>query len=221
MVAPRAILFDFDYTLADSSEGVIESVNRALESMGMQRQPDAAIRGTIGLSLGRTFMDLTGGPAARASQFSELFIQRADEVMADHTSLLPDTRAAVTALAGRSHRLGVVSTKFRRRIETVLTRDGLRAPFDVIIGGEDVPAHKPDPACLLAALAALDIRADEALYVGDSEVDGEAASRAGMSFVGVLTGMAPEASLTAWGPVVVLPTVGRLPEWLEGERNDP
>ncbi|MAF11282.1 HAD family hydrolase [Candidatus Poribacteria bacterium] len=221
MVAPRAILFDFDYTLADSSAGVIESVNWALESMGMARQADAAIRRTVGLSLGETFAKLTGGPVAQAPQFSELFIRRADEVMADHTSLLPDTRAAVTTLARRGHQLGVVSTKFRRRIETVLTRDSLRAPFDIIVGGEDVPAHKPNPACLFAALAALDIRADEALYVGDSEVDGEAASRARIPFVGVLTGMAAKSSLAAWSPVAVLPTVGGLPEWLEGGRNEP
>ena len=85
MPTPRAVLFDFDYTLADSSPGVIESVNWALESMGMDGQPDDAIRRTIGLSLRRTFTTLTGESKAHGGRFADLFIQRADEVMAEHT----------------------------------------------------------------------------------------------------------------------------------------
>ncbi|MBT3268029.1 HAD-IA family hydrolase [Candidatus Poribacteria bacterium] len=215
MLAPRAVLFDFDYTLADSSPGVIESVNWAMRSMGLPRRADDAIRRTIGLSLARTFTTLTGDAAEGAGRFAELFIERADEVMAERTSLLPGAREAVLALANRGYRLGVVSTKFRRRIETVLARDGLRAPFEVIVGGEDVPAHKPDPACLLAALAHLRIGARDALYVGDSEVDGEAAHRAGVALVGVLTGTTTREALGTWRPSVVLEHVGALPDWLE------
>ncbi len=47
----RAVLFDFDYTLGDSSEGIVLCVNRALESLGRPPAPPEAIRPTIGLSL--------------------------------------------------------------------------------------------------------------------------------------------------------------------------
>ena len=213
------MLFDFDYTLADSSVGIIESVNWALASLGMARQSDEAIRGTIGLSLGDTFASLVGDAAAGANDFTRLFIQRADEVMAEHTVLLPGCREAVGALSRAGYRLGVVSTKFRRRIETVLVRDGLREPFEVVVGGEDVPKHKPHPACLLAAIRSLGVEAGETVYVGDSSVDGEAASRAGMPFIAVLTGRTDESRLRAWGPVAVLPGVVDVLEWMEGRRD--
>lgn len=216
----RVVLFDFDYTLADSSVGIIESVNWALAKLGMSPRPEGAIRRTIGLSLTDTFAALTGERSTQAERFVALFIKRADEVMAEHTSLLPGAADAILALSQADYRLGVVSTKFRRRIETVLGRDGLRAPFEVIIGGEDVSQHKPDSACLLAASQALGIRPAEALYVGDSGVDGEAATRAGMGFVAVLSGATSEAGLRAWNPLAVLADVSALPAWMEGTHHD-
>ncbi len=198
-------------------------MNWALTSLGIGKRSDAAIRRTIGLSLAETFAALTdsdsGAGDAAGAQFAELFIRRADEVMADATSLLPGAREAVDALADTGATLGVVSTKFRRRIEVVLTREALLAPFSVIIGGEDVPAHKPDPACLVAACAALGLPPPACLYVGDSAVDGQAASRSGNPFVGVLSGRTDEATLRAWDPLAVLPSVRELPDWLKGETH--
>ncbi len=217
----RIVLFDFDYTLADSSPGVIESVNWALGRLGLPTRSEAAIRRTIGLSLHATYAALAGDEAREADvdRFVGLFVHRADEVMADATSLLPGAAEAALALVGAGVTVGIVSTKFRRRIEAVLARESLREPFSAIIGGEDVSAHKPDPACLNAACAALGAFPAACLYVGDSAVDGEAATRAGMSFVGVLTGVTDKAALEAWDPLAVLPSVRQLPNWLEGQAD--
>jgi phosphoglycolate phosphatase len=218
------VLFDFDYTLADSSPGIIESVNWAFASLGMADRSEAAIRRTIGLSLRDTFAALVDDERSAtendAALFVERFVGRADEVMADATSLLPGAREAVAALADTGATLAVVSTKFRRRIESVLAREELREPFSVIVGGEDVTAHKPDPACLFAACAALEASPSECVYVGDSVVDGQAADAAGMPFVGVLSGTTDEATLREWHALTVLSSVAPLPDWLEGEADD-
>jgi len=94
-------------------------------------------------------------------------------------------------LRRRGLALGVVSTKYRRRIETILQRDGLDGLFDVIIGGEDVATLKPDPEGLLLAAERLRTPVSETLFVGDSIVDAEAARRAGMPFAAVLSGVTP------------------------------
>jgi phosphoglycolate phosphatase len=53
---------------------------------------------------------------------------------------------------------------------------------DAVVGRDSVPARKPDPEPLLAALDALDVPPNRALFVGDSASDAEAAERAGVAF---------------------------------------
>jgi len=60
--------------------------------------------------------------------------------------------------------------------------------FDVIVGGEDVAAHKPDPEGLLKAISMVGCQKEEVLFVGDSTVDARTAKNAGVDFVAVLTG---------------------------------
>jgi phosphoglycolate phosphatase len=208
----QAIVFDFDYALADSSRGVIVCIDFALEEMGLPAVSAEAAKRTIGLSLADGVRMLAGSQhAARAGEFARLFVERADEVsscrsaagtpkgnaqghssvMADLTVLFESVPATIAALRARGFPLGIVSTKFRYRIEAILARDGLRGAFDVIIGGEDVAEHKPDPTGLLAAIERLGGVPESALYVGDSVIDAETAERAGMPFVAVLSGVTP------------------------------
>jgi len=52
----KAVIFDFDYTLADSSKGIIECINYALRELGLNSVTTDAACETIGLSLGDTFL---------------------------------------------------------------------------------------------------------------------------------------------------------------------
>jgi len=170
-----AVIFDFDYTLADSSRGVLECVNHALGSLGLPTATREEIDGTIGMSLPDTLACLAGeGHRGRGEEFSRLFIERADEVMAGLTTVYEQAPRVMERLKGRGLSLGIVSTKFRYRIEAILGREGLLEPFDVIVGGEDVSRQKPDPEGLLSAIERLGCPPSEALYVGDSLIDAEA-----------------------------------------------
>ncbi len=60
----NAVVFDFDFTLADSSAGVAECVNHALGAMGLPAAAPQAIYRTIGLSLTETLKRLAGAEAA-------------------------------------------------------------------------------------------------------------------------------------------------------------
>jgi len=211
----EAIVFDFDYTLADSSEGIIDCVRFALARLGIPFPSDEAIRLTIGLSLSEMLFRFTGvRDEARAASFSRLFIRRADEVMAQRTFVLAPVAGAVRELRSRGFRLGIVSTKYRHRIENVLGREALLDFFPVIVGGEDVPEHKPHPGCLLAAIERLGADPARVLYVGDSVTDAETAARAGVSFVAVLSGVTAREAFRGHEVAAFLGDVGELPAWL-------
>jgi phosphoglycolate phosphatase len=189
----QTVIFDFDYTLADSSEGVIECINFALEGLGLPTVPAPMACKTIGLSLSETLFKLTGQQHTdKSDEFARLFIKRADEVMVDMTVLFKSSPGIVKLLKGQDIALGIVSTKFRRRIEAILKRENLFHVFDVIVGGEDVSDYKPDPEGLLKALARLGGVPSSSLYVGDSVTDAETARRADVPFVAVLSGVTPK-----------------------------
>jgi phosphoglycolate phosphatase len=188
----QAVVFDFDYTLADSSQGVIECIDFALETLGLPAVSTETAKRTIGLSLVDSFRMLVGSQhAAQAGEFVHLFVERADEAMADLTVLFESVPATVAALRAQGFPLGIVSTKFRYRIEAILAREGLSDSFGVIVGGEDVAEHKPDPTGLLAAIGRLGGMPESTLYVGDSVTDAQTARRAGVPFVAVLSGVTP------------------------------
>ncbi|HHX63747.1 MAG TPA: HAD-IA family hydrolase, partial [Chloroflexi bacterium] len=201
----QTIVFDFDYTLADSSPAVIDCVNYALDKLGLPGASVEQVCATIGLSLENTFHALTeAGSEEQCREFIRLFVQRADEIMVERTTMLPDTQQAVQLLRQSGRTLGIVSTKFRRRIEAVLRREGLLDLFAVIIGGEDVPEHKPNPRGLRMAVEALGADDASTLYVGDSLTDAETARRADLPFVAVLSGVTPARDFERYGPVAVL-----------------
>lgn len=187
----RAVLFDFDLTLADSSAAIVDCASCAFDSMGLPRPTPAEIRRTIGLTLPKAFVALAGAERAhRAEAFVRAFHDRADQVMVALTTMLPHAAETARTLKSRGMLLGIVSTKLRDRITAILQRQGLDAVFDVIIGGDDVATHKPSPEGLQRALAELGVEPHEALFVGDHPVDAQAAQRAGTEFVAVLTGAA-------------------------------
>ena len=207
----KAVLFDFDFTLADSSVGIIECISYALDRMGLPPSPADQILRTVGLYLPEALVALHGEDVRpRGQEFLALFTERADEVMEDGTHLYPGTPEVLRTLHSLSISTAIVSTKYRYRIESILSRNGLRNCVDVIVGGEDVVQHKPEPEGLFTASRQLKVPIDGCVYVGDSEVDAQAADRARIPFVAVTTGATPDEDLSRYPNVGVLPDVGQL-----------
>lgn len=211
----RAVVFDFDLTLVDSAAPIAECARHALQCLGLPPATPEQVRKTIGLTLQQSFVMLTGNPdPALADGYARHYVSRADEVMVAGTRMYPGVPAMLQRLRARGMRLGIVSSKFRRRIQPILEREGLGRTIDLVLGAEDVTAHKPHPEGLLAALATLEVPIPHGLYVGDHLVDAQAAGRAGVAFVAVRTGGSPPES---WGvsPLGVIDDASGLVELLE------
>ncbi len=212
---PQAIIFDFDYTLADSSVGIIDCIQTAQTAMGLSLSTAEQIRRTIGLSVPEILTTLSGKEhSPRVDEFRQRFQARADQVMAENTAIYDGVPSMLRFLACNGIRSAIASTKFRYRIEQILQREGLSDLVHTVIGAEDVVQHKPDPACLLKALERLTVNARDVLYVGDSLPDAEAAMRASIDFVAVLSGTTRSDEFAPFGPVTGLDDVSALSGWL-------
>ena len=211
----RAVFFDFDYTLADSSAVIVECFNHSLAAMGLPAATPEAVQRTIGLSLRTAFVQLAAYEhSARCDEFVRGYLARADEIMTKGIVFFPEVPQVVAELRVHGLKLGIVSTKYRSRIEAVLERDGLRNYFDVVVGGEDVAAHKPDPEGLLKAVAATGVTPDESVYVGDTVTDAETAAAAGMEFIAVLSGVTKAEAFSTYKSLSVLEKLSDLPPLL-------
>ena len=205
------ISFDFDYTLAESSEGTVVCAQYALAKMGYAQPMVAAIRRTIGFNLEKTFRILTDDLSdAAAARFKELFFAHADEVMLGHIHLYPEVPELLARLKQERHYVSIVSTKLKYRIEEALQRDRLFDLVDDIVGGGCVENNKPHPEPLLMACGRSGLAPSDTVYVGDSVSDGECAQRADVSFVAVLTGTTTAQELQPYHPIAVLDQAGNL-----------
>ena len=195
----QVYLFDFDYTLADSSRGITLCFRHVLERNGYAGVTDEAIRRTIGKTLEESFSILTGvTDPDRLAAFKAEYRREADVYMTPNTRLFPETLRVLRTLKERGAKIGIISTKYRFRIHDTMDQH-LPADFlDIVVGGEDVSRAKPDPEGLLYAIRQLGVKKKRVLYIGDSTVDAETAQAAGVDFAGVTHGVTTADELAAY-----------------------
>ncbi len=207
---PDTIIFDFDYTLADSSTPVIACVNYALQKLELTEAEPQAVRRLIGYDLYHTFDVLAGENGdGKGDDFLSLFQEYSEIVMVDGTVILEHASTALEDLSSHS-KLGILSSKGRIHIEQILRRENLLNCFRAIVGGRDVPNLKPHPEGLLKVLDAIGVAPESSLYVGDSLVDAEAAQRAGVDFVAVLSGVTEAREFDGYKSLAIIQNVAGL-----------
>jgi phosphoglycolate phosphatase len=116
------------------------------------------------------------------------------KVLIDNTYLLDNVLPFLNDAKMQGYQLAIVTSKYRDGLDNILAKFNLSDFFSFHIAGDEVTYTKPHPMSLERALTALEIAPHESIYVGDSVVDAEAAKRANMQFVGVLTGQTKKES---------------------------
>ena len=197
-------LFDFDYTLVNSEEGILKCFRLTLEAYAQPQVPDDVSCKTIGLPMEEAVRRITGyEDAAQIDAFIEDYRHLADRYMTPGTHFFPDTLDVLRALRARGARIGIISSKTRSRIQEKFDETGTSDLIDRIIGIEDVKTPKPAPEGIEAALRAFGAARQQTLYVGDSVVDAGAAQQAAVPFAAVLTGATPAAAFDAYPHVAI------------------
>ncbi len=207
----RAVIFDFDYTLGDTTEGILACLSYGLGKLGFPSAGREEMRRTIGLSLPASLQRLTGcSDAEKGREFTRLFMEKADEVMVDSASLYPGTVPLLGELKEKGAATAIVTTKAKFRIEGILNKFGASDLIDVTVGSDMVKNEKPHPEALLLALSLLNIEPEDAIYIGDSAVDARCAQSAGVAFAGVTTGTTGAEELERFPHILIAPDLSEI-----------
>ncbi len=204
----RAVLFDFDGTLADSFAAITASTNHTRERYGLPPLPEADVRRRVGYGLDNLMAELV--PTAPAAEAVVVYREHHAATMLSGTRLFPEVADTLAELRRRGYRLAVCSNKRAEFTRALVDGLGVGGLFEAVLGPDDVGVPKPDPAMLLEAARRLGVTPAESLYVGDMAVDVEAGQAAGMVVVLVPGGAGDPAEAIAAGPDRVLDTFADL-----------
>lgn len=205
----RAVLFDFDGTLADSFAAITASTNHVRHLHGLPELPEAEVRRHVGLGLDHLMGQLV--PVVPTATAVAAYRAHHADVARTLTRLMPGVAETIRELARRGLRLGVCSNKRVEFTRLLVETLELGPYFAVVLGPEDVNNRpKPDPAMLLEAVRRLEVSVSEALYVGDMAVDVHTARAAGMAVWLVLGGATNQATAIAAKPDRVLMSFAEL-----------
>lgn len=190
----KAILFDLDGTLIDSTEPIITGFGEAFTSFGMRAPDRAKLCSLIGHTLDDMFATL-GAPQERVADFIKAYKESYAKNYLAGTTLLKGAKESLE-LASKKAKLAVVTTKTSKYSRILLEHLGVAEFFSAIIGKDDVTNAKPHPEPILKALKALEFESlENAFMIGDTIMDANAAKSAGIHAFGVLCGYGSKESL--------------------------
>ena len=214
----RVLIFDWDGTLVNSIDRIVESISVAARTCGLPPLDGLAIKGIIGLGLPEAISVLY--PQVTDVRMIEAF-RRA---YADHyltldvepSSLYPGVATSLARFREQGYRLAVATGKGRRGLNRALEGQGWSEFFDVTRCADET-ASKPNPQMLYEILAHCEVRPDQALMIGDSVFDIEMANRAGMDSVAVSYGAQSIEVLRSCLPSAAINQFKELGQWLRSK----
>jgi phosphoglycolate phosphatase len=175
----RALIFDLDGTLIDSKQDLIRSVNAMLVGTGRETLHEDTVSSYIGHGAPKLVARALGRGATEeeCERAVKFFLAHYEEHKLDSTRAYPGVAEALEGMRGFP--MAVLTNKPVRVSSRILEGLGLAKYFRAVYGGNSFETKKPDPLGAKKILQEFGTAPEEALMVGDSEVDVQTARNAG------------------------------------------
>jgi pyrophosphatase PpaX len=214
----EAVLFDFDGTLVDTVDLILDSFRYATRTVFGQALPDEELMRHVGKPLAYQMRDFTDDEEVAADLLRVYRAYNAEQH--DHKArLYPGTVQTLARLAEREMPMAVVTSKGRVMADRGMSLFGLEEYVSLVVTADDTDRHKPDPCPLIHAAELLGVDIARCVYLGDSPHDMSAAIAAGAVPVAALWGAFERDDVLRPDPPFALTRIEDLPEFLDGDRG--
>ena len=200
----KAFLFDLDGTLLDTLADISASMNYALESVGIPPWEKDAYRYLVGNGARILAERAVREHQEMADRVLEIYQERYNGHLMDQTKPYPGMTETLEQLAAQGIPLCVLSNKPDQNTRDIIAHYFPTIPFVHVQGQMPGVPRKPDPTAALDIARKIGVSPEHFLYAGDTSVDMECASRAGMHAVGVLWGFRTRTELEGSGAAILV-----------------
>lgn len=197
----KAVLFDLDGTLLDTTDLILASFQFTAEKHLGRRVNREEILPTFGRPLIEGLEKLAPG---KGQEMIVTYRQHNAKYHDEMVKIFPGVKEVLKQLKEKQIKLGIVTSKAKVTALRGLRLFNLETYFDTIIAFEDTTIHKPNPEPVLLAMQKLNVSSKHCLMVGDSPHDLVSAQRAGIHTAAVKWTNLPWQSLLDVGPTYIL-----------------
>ncbi|MHB1950600.1 MAG: phosphoglycolate phosphatase [Acidiferrobacteraceae bacterium] len=224
-LAARLVFMDLDGTLVDTAPDLTDAVNRMLADLGRAPYDDGVVARWIGNGVKRLVKraltgTMDGEPEGELfDRGYRLFLGHYRNHLADRGAAFPGAEAVLSQLRSSGFRLVCITNKAEAFTLPLLDLLDLRRYFDLVLSGDTLPKCKPDPLPLLHACREFGVDPAEAVLVGDSGNDVQAARAAGTAIICVRYGYNQGVDLAGLRPDFLIDRLSELPPLLSHPPN--
>ncbi len=202
---PKAVIFDVDGTLIDSNDLHAAAWVEAFRHFGFE-VPLGEVRGQMGKGSDQ-LMPVFLAPDVIEKQGEEISHFRSELFKRDYLPrgrAFPDVRRLLERVKGKGQTIVLASSGKKDEIEHHMQVANIADLVDHVTTADDAERSKPEPDIFAAALRCIaPLTGEDAIVVGDTPYDAEAASKVGLRTVGLLSGGFAEEELKAAGCIAV------------------
>ena len=211
----KAIIFDLDGTLLNTLDDLKNSVNYALNKHNLKERTLKEIRSFVGNGV-KLLVQRAIGKELPEEQFNEIFndFKTHYEVhKMDVTSPYEGIYELLKELKNRNYKLAIVSNKYDQGVKEIC-KNFFFEFIEVAIGESSTVRPKPAPDAMYEALKQLNVSKDEALFVGDSDVDLETGRNANIKTISVSWGFKDKEFLESINADIIIDNPNELLNYL-------
>ncbi|MEK6968559.1 MAG: HAD family hydrolase [Nanoarchaeota archaeon] len=207
----KNVIFDFDDTLTHTHRGEYTRHMKVAKKMGLPKLTKNQFLTMWGPPWSVLISQLW--PACNVKKF-----QLAYKSMFGFKrhKLVGGAKKTLDYLKKKGYQIYVLSSRDDKSLMHNLQTNGIHDHFKQIHSADHAQFHKPDPRVFTDFAEQHGLNIKESAYIGDLLIDYEGASKAGMEFIAVLTGIHDKEKFVRAGlnPKNIIPSIKELPEWL-------
>ena len=213
----KAILFDLDGTLIDSSEGITKSTQYALAHYGIIENDLSKFYKFIGPPLVASFKKYYDFSEEQAVEAVAVYRERYNKIGLFECSLYPGVRECIEKLKAQGYLIGMASSKPEVSCRRILEHFGILELFDDVVGATfDGRIDTKEEVLNEVMRRWSDVPKDEMCLIGDTMFDVEGANQVGIRTVAVTFGFGNVQEMVEAGAVAVCDDMEELPEIVAG-----